>query len=105
MSNQDVRPFLVRGFKQRVQFLHDLRACAWKSGSAAPAVARAVIRTDAREFRDFRLHGIPSDRGNAEPAVQNNGRTSPSPAIDTQGQIVKSRTKRDGFSLLGKSAR
>jgi hypothetical protein len=105
MSNQHVWPFLVRSFKQRVQFLHNLRACAWKSGSAAPAVAHAVIRTNVREFRDFRLQGIPPDRGNAEPTVQNNGRTSLSPAIDTQGQLVKSRTERDGFSLLRKSAR
>ena len=88
-----------------MQLFHNLHARARRRAGTAPTVARAVIRTNAREFRDFCLYGIPSDRGNTEPAIQNNRRTSLSPAIDAQTQVVKRRTKRNGFALLRKSAR
>src|SRR6476469_3688985 len=59
MADEEIRRWLAGTLEERVQLVDDLVKGSWMRPNVAPAVASAIVRTDARESGDLRLDQTP----------------------------------------------
>src|SRR5437899_5613935 len=113
MAHQNVRTVDLCMSQQEMQLGHDLLAGARAWPGLTPAIARAIIRADAREARHRWLDLAPVKRGSSQSRIEDHRWTARARTVDVElvapdidefaGRWIASGVHRAGNSLRDQS--